>query len=148
MECSSENNSPEKPILKIHLYNNPKILSTGHFLTNDFYPRFPVVVDGDYAFEPEDIRWQQYQWFIDRDWLFFCHEFGTSLRFTGSHYNTSTTYSSTDQGLGNWVPDGWRIMGRRWCDTCQAQAHMSAGVKRQLGLGTPTFHKNSSAAVY
>jgi len=117
------------------LYNNPKILSTGHFLTNDFYLGSPVVVDGDYACEPEISGGSNTNGSLIEIGV-FCHEFG-HLFGLPDLYNTSTTYSSTDQGLGNWC----LMAGGSWGGdgaTPAKPAHMSAWCKTQLGWVTPT----------
>ncbi len=112
------------------LYNNSKILSTGHFLTNDTYLGQPVVVDGDYACEPE-ISGVVSGGLIEIG--VFCHEFG-HLFGLPDLYNTN---SSTDQGLGNWC----LMAGGSWGGdgtTPSKPAHMCAWCKTQLGWVTPT----------
>ena len=117
------------------LYNNPKILSTGHFLTNDTYLGYPVVVDGDYACEPEMSGGSNTNGSLIEIGV-FCHEFG-HLFGLPDLYNTSATYGSTDQGLGNWclmAAGSWGGDG----STPAKPAHMSAWCKTQLGWVTPT----------
>jgi M6 family metalloprotease-like protein len=116
------------------LYNNSKILASGHFLTNDTYLNKPVVVDGDYACEPEMAGSNNTNGSLIEIGV-FCHEFG-HLFGLPDLYNTAVS-GTGDQGLGNWC----LMAGGSWGGdggTPAKPAHFSAWCKEQLGFVTPT----------
>jgi M6 family metalloprotease-like protein len=106
------------------------VLSSGHYQTNDYYNGQHVIIDGDYALEPELSGSSNSSGGLIEIGV-FCHEFGHVFGLPDL-YDTD----GSSEGIGQWCLMASGSYGGDG-NTSESPTHMSAWCKEQLGWVTP-----------
>ncbi len=114
-----------------HIVDKSRILSNGHYRTNDMYEGLPVIYDGDYALEPEMLGGSNINGPLIAIGV-FAHEFGHIFGLPDLYDRDNSS-----QGLGNWCLMSAGSYGGDGNHEA-TPTHMSAWCKEQLGWITPT----------
>ncbi len=114
-----------------HILDKSRILSNGHYRTNDTYQGLPVIFDGDYALEPEMLGNNNSFGPLIAIGV-FAHEFGHIFGLPDLYDRDNSS-----EGLGNWCLMAAGSYGGDGNHEA-TPAHMSAWCKEQLGWITPT----------
>ena len=120
-------NDPNEKIL-----DKSRILSNGHYKTNDTYNGLPVIYDGDYALEPEMTGSNNTLGPLVAIGV-FAHEFGHIFGLPDLYDRDYTS-----EGLGNWCLMAAGEYGGDGNHEA-TPAHMSAWCKEFLGWISPTI---------
>jgi len=111
-------------------FDNSKVTAAGRYITNDTYNGLPVIIDGDYAIQPEFSGSSNTNG-APKPIGVFTHEFGHIFGLPDL-YDTD----NSSAGLGNWCLMAGGSYGGDGSHEA-TPAHMSAWCKTTLGWVTP-----------